>query len=227
MSSKSRGLILIQRVLLWTLYFFSGFILYSNKGILPSFLITFSRIIYPLSIFWLQIRIKKITNFLPIDSKMSTSQLWFNLLPVVASLLTIIFSLTNSFLFILARMQSFPEEVYDAAKIDGASPLQQFYYISLPFLIGIMSILFLLRFIWTFNKFDDIFLLTGGNAGTRTFTVNVYEQAFAISNLLFGFMISQSIFALIPKDNLSVEVSPSRLLYSLPMAYFGKSLLLR
>ena len=88
-----------------------------------------------------------------------------------------------SFLFILARMQSFPEEVYDAAKIDGASPLQQFYYISLPFLIGIMSILFLLRFIWTFNKFDDIFLLTGGNAGTRTFTVNVYEQAFAISIL--------------------------------------------
>ena len=104
MSSKSRGVILIQRVLLWTLYFFSGFILYSNKGILPSFLITFSRIIYPLSIFWLQIRIKKITNFLPIDSKMSTSQLWFNLLPVVASLLTIIFSLTNSFLLILEKL---------------------------------------------------------------------------------------------------------------------------
>jgi len=104
MSSKSRGVILIQRVLFWTLYFFSGFILYSNKGILPSFLITFSRIIYPLSIFWLQIRIKKITNFLPIDSKMSTSQLWFNLLPVVASLLTIIFSLTNSFLLILEKL---------------------------------------------------------------------------------------------------------------------------
>ena len=104
MYSKSKGLILIQRMLVWTLYFFSGFILYSNKGILPSFLITFSRIIYPLSIFWLQIRIKKITNFLPIDSKMSTSQLWFNLLPVVASLLTIIFSLTNSFLLILEKL---------------------------------------------------------------------------------------------------------------------------
>ena len=99
-----------------------------------------------------------------------------------------------SFLFILARMQSFPEEVYDAAKIDGASPFQQFYYISLPFLIGIMSILFLLRFIWTFNKFDDIFLLTGGNAGTRTFTVNVYEQAFAISNLGAGAAVAVIIF---------------------------------
>ena len=104
MSGKSKELILIQRVLIWALYFFSGFILYSNKGILPSFLITFSRIIYPLSIFWLQIRIKKRTNFLPIDSKMTTSQLWFNLLPVIASLLTVIFSVTNTFLFILGKI---------------------------------------------------------------------------------------------------------------------------
>ena len=104
MSSKSKRLILIQRVLIWTLYFFSGFILYSKKGILPSKLITFSRIIYPLSIFWLQIRIKKRTNFLPIDSKMTTSQLWFNLLPVIASLLTVIFSLSNGILYILETL---------------------------------------------------------------------------------------------------------------------------
>ncbi len=104
MSAKSKGFILIQRVLVWALYFFSGFILYSKQGILPSTIITFSRIIYPLSIFWLQIRIKKRTNFLPIDSKMTTSQLWFNLLPVIASLLTIVFSLTNSFLYILGKL---------------------------------------------------------------------------------------------------------------------------
>ena len=107
MSGKSKGLILIQRVLIWALYFFSGFILYSNKGILPSFLISFSRIIYPLSIFWLQIRIKKRTNFLPIDSKMTTSELWFNLLPVIASLLTVIFSLTNAFMYILGNLINF------------------------------------------------------------------------------------------------------------------------
>ncbi len=104
MYSKNKGIILIQRILVWALYFFSGFILYSNKGILPSFLITFSRIIYPLSIFWLQIRIKKRANFLPIDSKMTTSQLWFNLLPVIASVLTVIFSLTNSILYILEKI---------------------------------------------------------------------------------------------------------------------------
>ena len=104
MSGKSKEFILIQRVLIWALYFFSGFILYSKEGILPPILINFSRIIYPLSVFWLQIRIKKRTNFLPIDSKMTTSQLWFNLLPVIASLITVIFSLTNAFLYILEKL---------------------------------------------------------------------------------------------------------------------------
>ena len=104
MSSKSKRLILIKRVIVWTLYFYSGFLLYSNKGFLPSTLITFSRIIYPLSVFWLQIRIKKRTNFLPIDSKMTTSQLWFNLLPVIASLLTVILTLTNVSLYILGKL---------------------------------------------------------------------------------------------------------------------------
>ena len=104
MHSKSKRIILIQRMLIWALYFYSGFLLYSKKGILPSSLITFSRIIYPLSVFWLQIRIKKRTNFLPIDSKMTTSQLWFNLLPVIASLLTLIFSVTNTFFYILGKI---------------------------------------------------------------------------------------------------------------------------
>ena len=104
MNRKSNGIILIQRMLVWAIYFFSGFILYTNKGILPSFLITFSRIIYPLSIFWLQIRIKKRTNFLSIDSEMTTSQLWFNLLTVIASLLTVIFTITNTILYILEKI---------------------------------------------------------------------------------------------------------------------------
>ena len=105
MSSKSKEIILIKRILIWALYFFSGYILYSNKGILHPFLITFSRIIYPLSIFWLQIRIKKRTNFLHIDSKMTTSQLWFNLLPVIASFFTAILSITNACLYVLKLIE--------------------------------------------------------------------------------------------------------------------------
>ena len=99
-----------------------------------------------------------------------------------------------SFLFILARMQSIDSDMYEAAEMDGASPFQQFWYLSVPQLLGILSVLFLLRFIWTFNKFDDIFLLTGGNAGTRTLTVNVYEQAFAVSNIGAGAAVAVVIF---------------------------------
>ncbi len=102
-----------------------------------------------------------------------------------------------SFLFILARMQSINSDIYEAADMDGASPFQKFYYLSLPQLMGILSVLFLLRFIWTFNKFDDIFLLTGGNAGTRTLTVNVYEQAFAISNIGAGAAVAVVIFIIL------------------------------
>ena len=104
MSSKSKKIILIQRLLFWVLYLLSGFILYSKKGYLFSFLITFAKIIYPLSIFWLQLRIKKIGNLLPIDSSMSTSQLWFNILPVLASLFTVILTLLNLLLYILAEL---------------------------------------------------------------------------------------------------------------------------
>ena len=93
----------VQRIIIWVLYFYSGFVLYSNNGVLYSFLITFSRIVYPLSIFWLQIRIKRRNHFLNIDSSMSTSQLWFNLLPIIASISTVILSLTNAFLYILGK----------------------------------------------------------------------------------------------------------------------------
>mgnify|MGYP001307447899 CR=1 FL=1 len=100
MSGRNKELLLFQRSLIWFLYLFSGYILYFKKGYLFSILITFAKVIYPLSIFWLQIRIKKSGNFLPIDSSMKTSQLWFNLLPVLASFFTVILSLLNTVFYI-------------------------------------------------------------------------------------------------------------------------------
>ena len=104
MVSKNKKIILFQRLLIWIFYLFSGFILYSKKGNLETHLIGFTRVVYPLSIFWLQIRIKKRGNFLQIDSSMTTSQLWFNILPVMASLLGVIFSVINAFIFILEKI---------------------------------------------------------------------------------------------------------------------------
>ena len=104
MSSKNKELLLFQRLLIWILYLFAGFILYLKKGYIFSFLITFAKVIYPLSIFWLQIRIKRKGNFFPIDSAMTTSQLWFNLLPVLASFLTVILSALNLFIYLIDKL---------------------------------------------------------------------------------------------------------------------------
>jgi multiple sugar transport system permease protein len=80
-----------------------------------------------------------------------------------------------AFLFILAALQSLSNEIKEAAEVDGATISQRFRYITLPALAPVISVLFLLRFIWTFNKFDDIFLLTGGGAGTKVITVKIIE----------------------------------------------------
>jgi multiple sugar transport system permease protein len=80
-----------------------------------------------------------------------------------------------SFLFILARLQAVPGEIEEAARVDGATPSQQFAYVIWPQLRPVIATLAVLRFIWTFNKFDDVYLLTGGAAGTQVASVRVYQ----------------------------------------------------
>ena len=95
-----------------------------------------------------------------------------------------------AFLFILARLQAIPKDLYEAADVDGAGPFKKFFSITLPQITAILSILFMIRFIWNFNKFEDIFLLTGGASGTLTLPISVYQQGFAISNIGMGSAIS-------------------------------------
>ncbi len=95
-----------------------------------------------------------------------------------------------AFLFILARLQAVPKELYEAADVDGANPIQKFLNITLPQILAVISILFMIRFIWNFNKFEDIFLLTGGASGTRTLPINVYQQGFSIGDIGMGSAVS-------------------------------------
>jgi multiple sugar transport system permease protein len=102
-----------------------------------------------------------------------------------------------AFLFILARLQSIPEELYQAASVDGATPVQRFVHITMPQLGPVVAILFLFRFLWTINKFDDIFLLTGGQAGTKVMTIKVYEYAFGQFNIGAGSAVAMVLFGLL------------------------------
>ncbi len=99
-----------------------------------------------------------------------------------------------AFLFILSRLQAIDDQLYESADLDGASPFQQFWHITIPQLWSVLSTLFLLRFMWTFNKFDDVFLLTGGAAGTKTLPILVYDNAFGRSNIGAGAATSVVLF---------------------------------
>jgi multiple sugar transport system permease protein len=80
-----------------------------------------------------------------------------------------------AFLFLLARLQAVPASLEEAATVDGATLTQRFRYILLPQLKPVIALLAVLRFIMTFNKFDDVYLLTGGGSGTDVVAVRVYD----------------------------------------------------
>ena len=81
---------------------------------------------------------------------------------------------------LLGILQAIPQEQYEAARIDGASRLQTFWRITLPYVMPVFLLTALLRTIWTFHKFEIIYLLTGGGPLDRTTTlpILVYFKGF-------------------------------------------------
>ncbi|MCK4897859.1 MAG: sugar ABC transporter permease, partial [Anaerolineales bacterium] len=98
-------------------------------------------------------------------------------------------------LMILARLQAIDYTLYEAADVDGANNIQKFWNITLPELRYILGAIFLLRLMWTFNKFDDIFLLTGGGFGTKVLPVLTFEFSFSLFD--FGRGASTSMILLV------------------------------
>lgn len=78
-------------------------------------------------------------------------------------------------LFLSARLVAVPHEMEEAAVMDGATLVQRFRYVLMPQLLPVVALLSVLRLIMTFNKFDDVYLLTGGGAGTEVAAVRVYD----------------------------------------------------
>lgn len=75
---------------------------------------------------------------------------------------------------VLSALQTVPRDQYEAAQVDGASPLQSFFHITLPHIRVVMGLLVVLRTIWIFNSFDMIYLITGGGPAGLTQTVPIY-----------------------------------------------------
>lgn len=86
---------------------------------------------------------------------------------------------------VLARLQTIPDALYEAATIDGAGAVGRFFDVTLPQLKAVLTIVILLRTIWDFKEFDLIYLLTGGGPvnNTRTLPLIVYQQAFGLNQM--------------------------------------------
>ncbi len=111
------------------------------------------------------------------------AQIWTNV-PLVA-------------LFLLAALQTIPQELYDAAKVDGASAWRCFWYVTLPAIRTVGLVLVILTTIASFKVFDLIYILTNGYAETMVWYFNVFIQSFKNLNFGYGATLAYALFLVI------------------------------
>jgi ABC-type sugar transport system permease subunit len=116
--------------------------------------------------------------------------------PVLARLTVCFTGAWKSFPFmmivLLSGMQGIPDELYESASIDGAGFFRSFLHITVPMLRPVTMISTVLMFIWTFNNFENIYLLTKGGPANATFVLPIlsYYTAFFRSQLGYASAIS-------------------------------------
>ncbi len=97
-------------------------------------------------------------------------------------------------LMLLAGLQAVPDDLYEAARMDGARRWQQLLYVTVPVIMPVIVTTTLLRIIWTANFVDLIYLMTEGGPGYSTQVLSVYTFMTARSTLNYGYSAALSIF---------------------------------
>lgn len=103
------------------------------------------------------------------------------------------------FLLLLASLETLPEDIFEAARTDGANGWQVLRYITLPLMIPALVVVFVFRMILAFKVFDEIYLLTGGGPGTATEVISftIYRRFFTEDQTGYGAAISVATIAVI------------------------------
>lgn len=100
---------------------------------------------------------------------------------------------------ILGALQTLDRQQYEAATVDGAGILKQFWYITLPSIGSVVGITTLLSTIWTFNDFENVYLLTGGGPlyASSTIATYTYDMAFIQNNFARAMSIAVSVIPIL------------------------------
>ena len=96
------------------------------------------------------------------------------------------------FLLLLAGFESLPQDVYEAARVDGVGPLAELRYLTLPLMLPTIAITLAFRLILAFKVFDEVYLLTGGGPGTATevLSFTIYRRFFTQDRAGYGAAMS-------------------------------------
>jgi multiple sugar transport system permease protein len=103
------------------------------------------------------------------------------------------------FLLFLAGLESLPRDVYEAAKIDGASIWQELRFVTLPLIMPTIVVTFAFRLMVAFKVFDEVYLLTGGGPGTATEVVSftIYQRFFTENRVGYGAAMSVAVIFMV------------------------------
>jgi multiple sugar transport system permease protein len=96
-------------------------------------------------------------------------------------------------LLLLAGLEMIPEDLYRAARVDGASPWSTFYYLTLPLLRPVILIALLFRTLDALRVFDIVYVLTGGGPANTTETLSIYAYRLTFHTLQFGYGASVAV----------------------------------
>lgn len=100
-------------------------------------------------------------------------------------------------LVLLAGLQSLPSEPFEAARVDGASPVQMFRFVTLPLLKPVILIVLLFRTIDAYRVFDKIYIMTYGGPQTATETLSLYVYRNGFRHYDMGYTAALSILMLV------------------------------
>lgn len=119
----------------------------------------------------------------------------YDLIRPVVILISVWKAMPFMMITMLAGLQSVPQDLYEAASIDGAGFFRSLKSITLPLIWPVSLISLVLNFIWTINNFENIWLLTGGGPNGFTFTLPIlsYYTAFYRSNLSYASTIATTL----------------------------------
>jgi multiple sugar transport system permease protein len=141
-----------------------------------------------------------LNNLLKIFGLQGKAWLWDSKTAILAIIVVSVWqSMGYNMVLFLSGLQNIPEELYEAAEIDGATKFRKFLYITLPLLTPITFLVLITSIIGSFQVFDLIYIMTGGGPGysTQVYLYYIWETGFRMFKMGYGSALAMTLFLFI------------------------------